>query len=706
MPTLLASSKRLFLGAIALAALCADVLAYPFEPLLERATVLDPISPYGIVAADFDRDGIDEVFAATVAKTPAIVVFSNAGTPLAQRQVIALPRPLSTFVDLHAESTAQGPVLTAVTGNRWYVESALVTVYAGWPLSEIARYTIPTGPVATRVADVDTDGSPELLSLYRTELRASDLLSGDLHWSVPVNGGVAITTHNLDSDSALEILISAAEGQVIDGATRLPEWAYPQGFGGIVAAGNVGPQQAPGFVGALDRFTVFQSGPWSPVWSEPQYRTDMLHIANLDGTGADEIITSEHIGGWIRVFDSQMRSLKRELQPSVNGAGSLVAPRITRGSRRHLLYAPSSLYPSPDSALTLADSDSGAVLKSLGSDQQGTSTTAIGDFNADGQSELLVGTGDGWSGRMRIVNAQTGAVEWQSQSSGASTYPFNMHAQRFLSTQLDDDPAREIVIAGRSANRNRIVVLDGASRIVQQVIEDDLGNGPLIGRWIYDAVLLDFDGDGHEDIAVSTDASSADESDVRLHVFSLRTGQLLWESPRIQSGRWTSRGLFVMNNGSERFLVAAVTTGLHGFSLDSQQSQWTHTANIHHALFVPHAPAGPEIVLQDSAGRMTHLDAATHELRRTYSLPGPSRALAAMPSAPYLVAASDSSLLLLDLGGAMVGETANLGAQSGTASLAIAPSGLKTLVLVGTDYGFRLLDLVPDGLFKDGFDAR
>lgn len=706
MPTLRASSRRLFLCAIALAAMSAEVVAYPFEPLLERATVLDPISPHGMVAADFDSDGIDEVFAATAATTPAIVAFSNAGTPLVQRQVIALPRPLSTFVDLHAESTAHGPVLTAVTGNRWYVESALVTVYAGWPLSEIARYTLTTGPVATRVADLDADGSHELLSLYPTELRVTDLLSGDLHWAVPVNGGVAITTHSLDSDSALEILISAAEGQVIDGATRLPEWAYPQGFGGLVAAGNIGPQQAPGFVGALDRFTVFQSTPWSPVWSEARYRTDMLHIADLDGTGADEIITSEHVGGWIRVFDSQMRSLRRELQPSINGAGSLATPRIARGARRHLVYAPSSLYPSPDNALTLADSDSGTVLKSLASDPWGTSTAAIDDFNADGQPELLIGTGDGWSGRMRIMNAQTGAVDWQSPISGVFAEPLNTHAQRFLSTQLDEDPAREIVIAGSNANRSRIVVLDGASKSVQRVIEDDFGNGPLSGRLIYDAVLLDFDEDGYEDIAVSTDASSADESGVRLHVLSLRTGQVLWESLRIQSGSWTSRGLFVLDDGSQRLLVAAVASGLHGFNLDSQQPQWTHAANIQHALLAPHAPAGPEIVLQDSAGRMTHLDAATRELRREYSLPGPSRALAAMPNAPYLVAASDSALLLLDLGGAVVGETTNLGAQSGAASLAIAPSGLKTLVLVGTDYGFRLLNLVPDGLFKDGFDAR
>jgi hypothetical protein len=694
------------LGALILAFMSASAHAFPFDPVWERATVLGPVSPYGMATADFDGDGIDEVFVASASMTPTIVAFSNAGTPLVQRQVIALPRPLSTFVDLHAAPSSQGPVLVAVTGSRWSVEPALVTVYSGWPVSEIARNTLPTGPLASHVADADNDGSPELLSLYNAEVRATNLQNGALMWSVPVTEGRAVTTFNLDADPALEIVISGASGQVIDGATRLPEWIYPDGFGVRLAAGKVGPQGAPGFVGASEAFTVYRTTPWSPIWDEARFRTDTLHVADLDGTGTGEIIIAEHFGGWIRVFDSQTRALKSEIGPSVSGAGSIVTPRITTGSRRQLLYALPSLSGSASNALTLADSESGAVLKSLASDRQGITTTAIGDFNSDGRSELILGTGDGWSGSVRIVNPQSGAEEWQSPSSGAPTDPLYMHAKRFLSTQLDGDPAREIVIVGTNAHRSRIVVLDGASKTVQRVIEDDFGNGPLAGRRIYDAALLDFNGDGFEDIAVSTDASSSTESGVRLHVFSLRTGELLWESIRIDSGRWSSRGLFALNSGGQRYLVAAVTTGLRAFNLQTQLLEWTFLSNIHRALLVEHAPGGAEIVLQSNTGGVTHLDAATLQVRRTYSLAEPSRALEAMPSAPYLISASAHALTLLRLDGSVAGGIESLSSGSEVASLAVASSGNTTQLLIGTDYGFRLLNLNPDGLFKDGFDPR
>jgi hypothetical protein len=698
--------SRPLLPALLLAAASPVSFAYPFQPTLERATVIGPVPRDAIVAADFDGDGIDEILTATSSPAQAIIAYSNVGAPLEQRQVINLPRFQSSSSRLHIWPSPQGPRLVSVTGPNWSSEPTVVSVFAGWPLSRISSHTLALAPSDSRVGDVDADGSPELISLYSSEVRATNLGSGDFLWSIPV-GGSSIALHNLDADPALEIIIAGPQGYVYDGATRQQEWRYPDGFGSLVAAGNVGPNGSPGFVGAResDLFTVFSTAPWSPIWDQLQYRTNSLQIANLDGTGADEIIFSESNWGNIRIFDSQTRALRREILTSNSGSGGFATPRIRSGTQRHIVQGTSSLYSYSD-ALILVDPNTGATVKSLASDTSGVTATAMGDFNADGREELLMSSGEGWGSRIRIANAETGADEWVSPPSSIANDPLNMQPKRFLSAQLDTDAAREIVIAGDSFYSGRIVVMDGASKAIQLQIGDSSNLRPLDARSITDALLMDFDGDGHLDVVVSTEPSTSAESGVRLHVFSLRTGALLWESVRIGTGYNTSRGVFLLNNGGQPQLVAVLTTGLRAFGVQSQLLEWTYSGNIDKALLFAHAPGGAEIVMEDAAGRITHLDAATREMRRTYNLPERSTALVAVPTAPYLVAAFADTLTLLRLDGSLVGTIEDVRVNLGAAPLAISANDATTHVLVGSPHGFRLFELNPEGVFKDGFDPR
>jgi hypothetical protein len=699
-------SSRPLLPALLLAAVSPVSLAYPFQPVFERATVIGPVLRDAIVAADFDGDGIDEIVTATSSPTQTIIAYSNAGVPLEQRQVISLSRVQSANTQLHVWPSPQGPRLVSVTAPNWSSEPTVVSVYAGWPLSRISTHTLPIAPRDSRVGDVAVDGSPELISVYNSEVRATSLGSGDFLWSIPV-GGSSIALHNLDADPALEIIIAGPEGYVYDGLTRQQEWRYPDGFGSLVAAGNVGPNGSPGFVGARDSdlFTVFRTAPWSPIWDQLQYRTNSLRIANLDGTGADEIMTSESSWGNIRIFDSQTRALRREILTSNSGSGGFATPRIRSGVQRHIVQATSNLYSFSD-ALTLVDPSTGATVRSLASDASGVTTTSMGDFNADGRVELLMSSGDGWGSRIRIANLETGADEWLSPPSNGGNEPLNMQPKRFLSAQLDTDAAREIVIAGDSFYSGRIVVMDGASRAIQLQIGDSSNLRPLDARSITDALLMDFDGDGHLDVVVSTEPSTSGESGVRLHAFSLRTGALLWESVRIGASYNTSRGVFLLNNGGQGQLVAVLTTGLRGFGVQSQLLEWTYSGNIDKALLFTHAPGSAEIVMEDAAGRVTHLDAATREVRRAYNLPERSAALVAVPAAPYLVAAFADTLTLLRLDGSLVGTTEGVRVNLSAAPLAVGASDATTHVMVGTQHGFRLFELNPDGVFKDGFDPR
>lgn len=694
---------RTLLSALLLAAASPLALAYPFESILERATVIGPVSREAIIAADFDGDGIDEVVVATASPTPTIIAYSNASAPLKQRQVIRVPWFQTASTRLQVWASPQGPRLVSVTVPGSGTEM-VVSVYAGWPLVETTRHTLPPGLNSFRVGDVDVDGSPELIGLYSWDVRATSLDSGELLWSLPVSG-IALALDNLDADPALEIVISGIEGYVYDGATRAREWSYMDGFGGQVATGRVGPNGAIGFIGARHSgyFTVFSTAPWSPIWDQLQYRTHSLHIANLDGLGADEIITSEENRQSVRIFDSQTRMLRRDIQTSMRGSSAIAAPRIHHGTRRHIVQAASDLYGFGD-ALALLDPETGSTVVSLDSDTSGAVATAIGDFNADGRAELLMSSGYKWGSRIRIADIDTGEDMWLSPLSGNVSEPLNLRPRRFLWAQLDADAAQEIVIAGDAAYDGRIVVMDGASKAIQLQIGDNSTSSPLASRFITDALLMDFDNDGHLDIVVSTEPANSGESGVRLHAFSLQTGTLLWESVRVGAGFTASRGVFQLNDGNRRYLVAVLNSGLRAFGVESQLLEWTYSASIGHALLLENAPGGAEIVLTEGAGRVTHLDAATLEPCRTYVLPEDIRALVALPAAPYLLAAFHDSLALLGLDGRVVGEADGVRINAGSAPLAVVPDGASHQVLIGTSHGFRLLALNPDGIFKNGFD--
>jgi hypothetical protein len=474
-----------------------------------------------------------------------------------------------------------------------------------------------------------------------------------------------------------------------------------------MAAGSIGSGGAPGFVAVRDwhSVTIFSGAPWSPLWNYTVSDIDAVAVANLDGIGADEIIVGDGQWGSIRIFDSQTRTLRLTIPNPGNSIPALTTVQTTNAPGKDIVFSAGTWGPE-SSVMRVVRSSDGVTLRELSTEFGGAGATTIGDFDADGRVELVVGNSGREPGRIRFVDRDTGVQEWVSPATAGLNDPFAMNPGFLFQAQLDTDPAMELVVAGNASQDGRIFVLDGLTKEVQLQIGNFSSSRPMPFRDVVGAVLLDYDADGFDDLAVITEPTSSGASGARLHVFSLSTGLVLWESITMGTGSSArGQGIFVQPGSGQDLLVAALPFGLRAFGVQSQLLEWTHDVPIQRAVYLPSAPGGAEIAVENEGGLVTHLDAATRAIRRSYQLSAPSKGIVPLPGAAYLLVAEVDGLSLRSMDGTVLGTAAEAIARTGPSPVAVVPRGLEFDVLTGLQFGHTLHTLNPDGVFAAGFEV-
>ena len=694
--------------ALALLQFATGLLAYPFEKQFVRVTDYGTMTRNGLATADFSGDGIDEIFLTTADQVPLLVALTQEPGGLRAASLFPLPAADGVQSELHIWPGADGPSLVAVSRSDYLQPSSLVRIYRGWPLRETTSYAIPSGLSGSAVGDLNNDGIAELVAMIGSQTQVLNLSDGQFQWSLPTTGQ-DILLANLDVDAALEIALAGTPGRIYDGVTRQLEWSYPDGFGSYLAAGRIGSGGSVGFVGALDwgYFTTFQGTPWSPVWDFSAFDIDAVAVANLDATGADEIIEGDGQWGSINIIDAQTRLLRLAIPNPGHGVAALAAVKTANTAGKDIVFAPNSTSGSNNAFLRVVRSSDGQTLYDLRSDGAGVGATSIGDLDADGQVELVVASNSYEPGRMRVIDRDSGTEEWLSPpGSGNANDPFYIVPRFLFQTQLDDDTAMELVVAGASSYAGRIIVLDGLTKAVQLQIGDYSNSRPLDSRAIVGAVLVDYDGDGFKDLAVATSPTTSAENGARLHVFSLRTGVKLWESIRMGAGFSSAVGVHLQQDAGHDVLVAALPDGLRAFGVQSQLLEWTHSAQIRRAVYLQDAPGGAEILLEDDVGTVSHLDAASRLTRRSYQISEPSTTIVPVPGAARIVVGGSQSLALMTLDGTVLGVAPEAITMAGLASpVAVAAAGSRFDVLTGTPFGYTFHKLDLDVIFQGSFEA-
>jgi hypothetical protein len=417
------------------------------------------------------------------------------------------------------------------------------------------------------VADVDSDGKPEIILTYPQALKVYDAASFALEWDAASFGGQQAAVGNIDNDPALEIVVNGDTGRALNAVTKQEKWSYEGGFGHGIALGDVdGDKRAEiAFYQNWNYACVLDGDTQRIKWQlTSNFNITHVSVGDTNGDGIAEVVFGDGQWGDINGYDGASGAKLWSIPNPNWGVSGLAVGDTNNDGSAEIVWASDTLFVgSPKTQSVLWRSPS------MGAENAVTG----GDIDQDGHSEIVVATDgqigldqgvylrvhDGatrrflWSspiitpaskpgkleiaqldgddaleillyspaaysafGTLSAVDGVTHEKEWQMPVE-AGIYPIAA-----TSANLDQDPASEIIV-GRS--NNHLQVLDGDSHLMSW----DSGRLPAA---ILDVETADLDGDGVIEIVALTAAG--------LHVYGTDTG--MQENELLRAG-WTHMAL-------------------------------------------------------------------------------------------------------------------------------------------------------------------
>jgi hypothetical protein len=378
--------------------------------------------------------------------------------------------------------------------------------------------------------DLTGDGVPEFICFTHSALIVFDI-NGVEKWRVN-RGGYRLVVGQMDADPALEI--ATTSGQVIDSGTHAVQWDHPVGT------------------------------TWSP-----------LALADIDGDGMDELITTNHASHDVMALDVDTQTVKWSVPPPPNAIHRFHAANVDDDPEPELLM---SGYPGPRA---FDISASGLSLKwMITNPDSSTWNLAVGEVDGDAELELVHTSGNavGWGNRLRVADIPSLQETWVSD-------PFRDPFVGMCKGDVTGDGIPEYVFAsGQSGGiqGGRIQVLDANTLTLAGY------SGPVFDAGddveIRDVNLCDVDGDGRSEIAVT---GIADGLFAEIYRYDPTEGfERIWSasSDSSEGGGWRIEVLDVDGNGDLEVVIAvdkilpALKSGILVFDFDSGTEQWRSPA--------------------------------------------------------------------------------------------------------------------------------
>lgn len=645
-----------------LAGFCPPALAEPpagptFKELGHRVSYFQHAGAGRFAKADFDGDGLSDLaFIGKSTNNVLFVVGQTSDGALGFKQALILDDNPDITRVIHWRNSGLDRVVVVDTRG-------LVQVFGGWPLQKERQFGVTNDATAAAIADVDADGTDDLLVQTSDSLTAYSLADGQEEWSDGAGGGLDVLPVQLDADLPLELVLAGSQpGLVLDGATRNIDWQYIDGFGALLASGIFSPGAQREWVGANAwyTFTVFRSHPWSPLWD---YSTSedigAMATGDLDGNGVDSIVYGDGQFGSVHVMDPATQQERFAIQSShVNSIalanlGGDATPEITFASN---LGAPGSV------SLTIADGSTGLLKWNFKPTDGPNTVVAIGDVDGDGSEEVVAsaGTNSFHDSRVSIFDAKTGVLEWDSDSLDQLNR-LGMAVASIKLVHKTGSLGDDILLGGANTYNGTIDVLDGVSKVVKLHL-GGYGSTALNRRYISSIDTCDINDDGVYDIVAATYPATSGASGAKLLVYSSADGQLLWQSVTMGTGFYPTNNVLVVppsspSAGSE--IIAVLPDSLRAYNSQTLLLDWVLPATNEGAVYIKYGVAGPELALFQQNGTLSFYDYASLTFLRSSTLPVPLSGLQAIGSDVHRVlAASGNRLVLVD------GASGNVMAQS------------------------------------------
>jgi hypothetical protein len=583
-----------------------------------RATFGVGIGATGLTVADLDANGTQEVIAAAGAAGFAANTFwyivSQQGSGYAQTWVSA-PTPSAIHSLRVAQLDANAPLEVLVgVGNQ-------VQVYDGSTKTLQRTLTLPTSaPKGLTVADVDANGTRELVFCDSSNLYILDLASGTVQYTGAGQGGKDLAVANVDGDAALEIIVAngTAAGPVVDGLSRTVQWSNASGFGDIVRAGDLDGDGLAEIVAGSTWNTglrVYNGDTQSLAYSVPVFNLAAVRIADVEGDGPLELLYGDAQWGSVHVLTGGTGVQKFALSNPEHGVTDIAVGNVDGDAAKEILWG-AGYSSTGEDHLYVAD----AVTRTR--DWESLDITgpfyalSAGDVDADGSKELLYGTFEsdsGYSdGLFFIHDATTKALEYQSPPPTGTNWT---GLWRIRTANVDADAQQEVFITTSQTYDGMIICYDGLTHAEQW--RTSLNDVSIRGMQ-----LADVDGDGSLEVVASVGIETTGAAGAFVYVYDAATGALEWQSPAL-SGSWQQLSLLRVANvdadAAQELVVAHLTGGLWIIDASTHDVQLaTASLNISALDTVDlDGDGSAEILIGTTGGAVQELDAATGAVKRT-----------------------------------------------------------------------------------------
>jgi hypothetical protein len=291
---------------------------------LVRTNMGNPNGDDAIDVQDFDGSGKKQ---ALIGYNQTLYLLGKVGSSYAQTWVYPFATPDGSPIAAVTSGDADGD------GKReiFFATSSYIIKLDGVNRREVGRYTNTTC-TALKFADIDLDGTPELICLGTdptingdTSLYVLNAKTMQLKWRTGgLNLGTSLAVANVDADPALELITN--NGYVFDGVTQQNEWFYSPGFGSKVDVGDVNGDGVNKIVGLAQggaNIAVYSAVLKSPLWQipAPNYLFYGLRVDNLDSAGPAEIVAGDQQWGNVSVYRYNAGAGVATLITSTNSLG-------------------------------------------------------------------------------------------------------------------------------------------------------------------------------------------------------------------------------------------------------------------------------------------------------------------------------------------------------------------------------------------------
>jgi hypothetical protein len=498
-----------------------------------RATFGTGIGATGLSVVDLDADGDTEIVASAspggFAASSYWYIVSRQGAGYAQEWVSgAYAASLQNVRVAQADADAALEVLVG-TGNQ-------VHIYDGATRSLQQTLNLPTGTQrGLTVADVDADGSRELVFCDSTDLYVLDLATGAVEYRGVGQGGKDVAVGNVDADAALELVVAngTAAGLVVDGLSRAVQWSNPAGFGDLVRVGNLDADAPAEIVAGFTWTTglrVYNGDTQTLAYNVPVSNLAAVRLADVEGDGATELLYGDAQWGSVHVLDGATGVQKFALANPEHGVTDIGVGNVDADAAKEILWG-AGFTSTGEDHLYVADSAT-RVRDWESQDISGPFyALGYGDVDADGRTELLHGSFEsdsGYSdGLFFFHDAATYALEYQS---GPPTGSDITGLWRIQAANVDADAQAEVFVTSSVGYDGVIICYDGLTRAEQWRARQSAVS-------FRSMQLVDVDGDGALEVVASVGVETSGAAGAFVYVFDAASGALEWKSPAL-SGGW------------------------------------------------------------------------------------------------------------------------------------------------------------------------